>query len=339
MQFLVYLLFVGAAVFIIFAIWMLTSGRGADPTEKAQKRYRNLANPDDYDYGEGLSTKEDREKEVGRQRSIVKKEALSNIPVINKKLQEANWAQKLNDNLRQAKIPLDVGTFLMVCLGCGLIGSGFVYLLQGKVNPVFCTIALVIFAYIPIMYVKIVVAQREKKFTAQLPDALDLLASSVRAGLAFNAAIQNVADEMPDPMCDEFRAFAEELAFNVPMPIALEHFRARVPTVDVKFFCTAIMIQRETGGNLAEILDGLQKTVRERFRIIGQIKTLTAQGRMSGWVLGIMPIALGAIIYAMNPSYMGVLFEERLGHILLMVAGTMQFTGFMLIRKIVDIKV
>jgi len=340
MEFFLYALIVLAIAFILFGLWMLTGGGSTESGEKVQKRLRRLTNPEEIDFGEEIAEAEDQRKaKTRKQRSIVKKDAFGDIPALNQRLKHSSWAQVLSGNLQQAKIPLSVGTFLLVCLGCGIIGSGVVYMILGKVDVLWCSVACLPFMYMPILYVRIVVAQRMKRFTAQFPDALDLLGSSVRAGLAFNAAIQNVADEMPEPICDDFRILSDEFAFNVPLAEALQHLQDRAPTVDVKFFCTAVMIQRDTGGNLAEILDGLQKTIRERFRIIGQIKTLTAQGRMSGWVLGILPIALGAIIYVVNPDHVKLLFEERLGHLLLLVAGTMQLVGFLMIRKIVKVKI
>lgn len=334
-----YGMIIAAVGLILFGLFLLLAGPAGGAREKIQARLKRFSDPGEIDSAGTVSAIEARRKAKRKKRSIVKTEAFSDIPVVDKSLRSVPWAQKFNAQLRQAKIPLNVSTFLVVCFVTGCIGGGMVFVLRGQFDPIFCSVAFALFAYVPILYVRVAIAQRVKKFTAQFPDALDLLSSSVRAGLAFTAAIQNVADEMPEPICDEFRALAEELSFNIPMPECLDHFRARINTVDVKFFCTAVMIQKEAGGNLAEILDGLQKTIRERFRIYGQIRTLTAQGRLSGWVLGILPIALGGIIYVLNPQYIGLLFKERLGHMLLLAAGLMQVVGFVLIRHIVNIKV
>jgi tight adherence protein B len=338
-EFIIYILILFAIGFILFGISLLVGGTRLSPGEKMAARFRRLTDPRRLELGSSINVAEAARKAAKQRRPILKQQAFTDIPVLDKRLRQANWAQNLSENLRQIKMPVNLGTFMLICFGTGVIGAGIVFLLRGKVDLIFCTVAFLLFGYIPLMYVRVMVSQRVRRFTGQLPDALDLLSSSVRAGLAFTAAIQNVADEMPEPICDEFRVMADELSFNVPLPTVLDHFRARMDTVDVKFFCTAIMIQKEAGGNLAEILDGLQKTIRERFRIYGQIRTLTAQGRMSGWVLGILPIALGLIIYVLNPDYMSLLIKERLGHILLLIAGVMQLVGFAMIRKIVNIKV
>ena len=158
-----------------------------------------------------------------------------------------------------------------------------------------------------------------------------------RAG-TLNTAILNVAEETPDPVSDEFRIISDELNLGLDMSDVLRRFQQRVATQDVQFFVTALLIQGETGGNLSEVLDGLQKTIRERFRILRQVKTLTAQGRLSGWVVGIMPLALGIIVFILNPDYMKQLLTPE-GKKLLMVAAGFQILGLVLIRKIVNIKV
>jgi tight adherence protein B len=184
-----------------------------------------------------------------------------------------------------------------------------------------------------------VVTVRAKKFDAQFPDALDLLSSCVKSGMSLNAAVQNVAEEMPDPVADEFRIIADQLTFGEDLSKVLHRFADRMDSEDVQVFTTALMIQKETGGNLSEILDGLQQTIRERFRILRQVKTLTAQGRLSGWIVGLLPIALGGALYVFNPDYMGLLFTTKAGHWLIGIALTFQFLGMLMIRKIVDVKV
>ena len=193
--------------------------------------------------------------------------------------------------------------------------------------------------FAPWLFVAVKVRRRVKKFNSQLPDALDLLSSSVKAGQSLNAAIQNVADEMPDPVSDEFRIMSDELTFGVDFNLALRHLMTRVNTSDVRFFASSLMIQKETGGNLSEVLDGLQKTIRERFRILGQVKTLTAQGKLSGLIVGLLPVVLCALIYFANPDYMSDLFTKAKGRWMLGIAGGLQMTGVFLIFRIVNIKV
>jgi len=144
---------------------------------------------------------------------------------------------------------------------------------------------------------------------------------------------------MPDPIGDEFKIMADELSLGVDLGEALRHLNQRINTSDVQFFCTALVIQKEVGGNLSEVLDGLQKTIRERFRILRQVKVLTAQGRLSGWVVGILPIALGVVIYVIRPQYMQTLFTTNEGRKLLFGAAVLQLLGILMIRKVVNIKV
>jgi tight adherence protein B len=199
-------------------------------------------------------------------------------------------------------------------------------------------VAFALFGLAPYGYLMVTVTRRVKKFSAQFADALDLLAGCVKSGQSLNAAIQNVADEMPDPIGDEFRIMADELTFGEDLSKVLAHLRDRMNTEDVQIFCTALQIQKDVGGNLTEVLDGLQKTIRERFRILRQVKTLTAQGRLSGWIVGGLPVALGFVIYLCNPNYMKELFTPT-GQKLLIGAGVMELLGMLLIRKIVNIKV
>ena len=219
------------------------------------------------------------------------------------------------------------------------MGVAVALLWRRSFDPLLSSLFGLVLGASPAVYVYVKVKRRAKKFNAQLPDALDLLSSSVRAGQSLNAAIQNVADEMPEPISDEFKILSDELTFGVSFDAALRHLAIRVDTSDVRFLTTALTIQKETGGNLSEVLDGLEKTVRERFRILGQVKTLTAQGKLSGLIVGVLPLALCAFLYFANPDYMRPLFEDKMGHWLLGTAVGLQLMGILLIRRIVNIKV
>ena len=225
------------------------------------------------------------------------------------------------------------------CGGCALLGGCATILWGMRLHLILTPVATVIFMTLPFLYVRMAVGHRTKKFDRQFPDALDLLSSSVKSGQALNSAIQNVAEEMPEPVGDEFRTLSDELSFGAELTDTLRRFSERIDSPDVQFFCTALMIQKETGGNLSEVLDGLQKTIRERFRILRHVQTLTAQGRLSGWILGAMPFVLGAIIGFSNGNYMGQLFKTPEGHKLLIAALVLQALGVALIVKIVKIKV
>ena len=182
-------------------------------------------------------------------------------------------------------------------------------------------------------------SSRLRRFEEQFPDALDLLSRALRAGHALQAALGMVADELPDPVGPEFRKTFEQQNFGLPLNDALNELAERTGLVDVRFFVTAIAIQRETGGNLAEILDNLANVVRERFKLLRQVRVHTAHGRFTGYVLLALPAALGIALSFISPEHMHALFVERLGRMMLAGAGVMQTVGYFWIRQVIKIEV
>jgi tight adherence protein B len=180
---------------------------------------------------------------------------------------------------------------------------------------------------------------RLKRFEEHFPEALDLMARAVKAGHAFNTGIKMVADEMPEPVGPEFRKTFDEQNFGLPLKDALNNLGERIPILDVRFFVTAVLIQRETGGNLAEILENLAHVVRERFKILRQVRVYTAHGRFTGYVLLGLPAALSIALMFINPEHMNLLFREPIGQKLLMAAIGLQVMGYMWIKKVVKIEV
>ena len=181
--------------------------------------------------------------------------------------------------------------------------------------------------------------RRLRAFEEQFPEGLDLIARALKAGHAFATGLKMVADEMPEPVGPEFRKTFDEQNFGLPLKDALENLTHRVPLIDVRFFSTAVLIQRETGGNLSEILENLAHVVRERFKILRQGRVYTAHGRLTGYVLLALPAFLCIALSFINPQHMEVLFHERMGQMLLMAAAVMQFIGYMWIRQVVKIEV
>lgn len=339
MQYLILGLIFFSVAFAIFAVWLLVGNR-ENASQRIRERLQGVRKVDDYHLGESLATAEAQKREKkDKKRQAVKQTAFSNIPMLENKFGSRAWAERLHDRLRQAQLPLSVVSFMMVCGGCALLGGLLTVILYRGLNPILTPLAMLGFGAGPHVYLLITVAQRVNKFNSQFPDALDLLSSSVKSGQSLNNAIQNVAEEMPEPVSEEFGVMADELTFGEEPAKVLKNFQRRLDTEDVQVFCTALQIQRETGGNLSEVLDGLQKTIRERFRILRQVKTLTAQGRLSGWIVGILPVGLGAVLYVCNPDYIGLLFTTTTGHYLMIIAGVLQVIGMLLIRKIVNIKV
>jgi tight adherence protein B len=182
-------------------------------------------------------------------------------------------------------------------------------------------------------------AQRLKKFGAQLPEAMELVARALRAGHSLAAGLHVVADEMPDPIAKEFGRAYEEQNLGVSLDEALMHMCDRVPNLDLRFFVTSVNIQRQTGGDLAEILDRIGHVIRERFKILGQVKALTAEGRLSGIVLIAMPIGLFLMMLHMKPDYVSLLWTDPMGIKMSIGAIVLMIIGSYAIKKIVDIKV
>jgi tight adherence protein B len=192
---------------------------------------------------------------------------------------------------------------------------------------------------LPFLVLRIKRNRRMHAFEEQFPEALDLIARALKAGHAFATGLKMVADEMEDPVGPEFRKTFDEQNFGLPLKDSLENLTHRIPVLDVRFFSTAVLIQRETGGNLSEILENLAHVVRERFKILRQVRVYTAHGRLTGYVLLALPAFLSIALMFINPEHMNLLFRERMGQQMLMAAIVMQTCGFLWIKRIVKIEV
>ena len=238
--------------------------------------------------------------------------------------------------LEQADVGWSVGSLLLGILGLAT-GLGAVGLLVGGGR-----IALVLAAVgaaLPFLYLRRRTRRRVAAFEQGLPDAIDLLGRSIRAGHALTSGLEIVADELPDPVGAEFRQVFEEQKFGLPIRDSLLALADRIPLVDVRILVTAVLIQRESGGNLAEILDNIAYTIRERFKIRRELRIHTAQGRLTGYLLAVLPVVMGIVIFTVSPEYMSVLFEERAGRVALAGAAGLQVMGYLAIRRIIDIDI
>ena len=268
---------------------------------------------------------------------LLRDELLSGIPTLNKMLAKSARASVLQGWLSQAGLKVRAGKFLLACIAMtgflGLVG----YLLTRSTwfTPFFMAAG----AGIPVGVVVYRRNQRLKQFEELFPEAIDLLARAVRAGHAFTTALELIAQELNEPVASEFRQVFEEQKFGLPIRDALLNLAERVPIVDVKFFVTALMLQRETGGNLAEILDKLSYIIRERFKILRQVRVYTAQGRLTLMILMALPPSCVGLMMVVNPDFIKVLFTDTLGHVLVAAGLTMQTIGYFLIRRIIHIKV
>jgi tight adherence protein B len=268
---------------------------------------------------------------------LIKKELLSDVPAINKILLQFSHSSRLKKLINQADMKLKVSTFILISLILFAVGA-IVSNQFIRIIPVNILVGGTL-ASLPLLVVLYKRNRRFRKFEEFFPEALDLLTRAVKAGHAFNTGIQMIAEEMPDPIGQEFRIAYDEQNFGLPLKQALFNLIDRIPLLDLKFFVTAVLMQKETGGNLAEILTNLSHVIRERFKIMGEVRTFSAQGRLTGYILTAVPIAMGFILSMMNWEYMSALFKDEIGHYMLAIAGFCQILGYLIIRKIVKIKV
>lgn len=268
---------------------------------------------------------------------LARNELMSEIPWVNRTLISLQAALHLKRMLDQADLHITPSRLIMFSFMAGMLGA-----LAASVLTVFIPLMILaglICASLPLVHVYYRRKKRFDKFLEQLPDALDLISRALSAGHAFSEALHMVSVEMPDPVATEFRKAYEEQNLGLSVKLALENLTARMPILDLKMCVTAILIQRETGGNLAEILEKVAYTIRERFRILGDLKTLTTSSRMSAWLLCGLPIFVAVMVTVMNPEYMSVLWKDPRGHYLIAAAMFMQVTGMLIVRKILKIKI
>ncbi|HEU4594465.1 MAG TPA: type II secretion system F family protein [Pyrinomonadaceae bacterium] len=268
---------------------------------------------------------------------LARNELLSEIPALNRLLVSMPVAARIRRMLDQADLHITVTRLVMLSLMAGMLAALAVSMLT--ISTLFVVGAGVAATSVPFVHVAYKRRRRLHAFLALLPDALDLMSRALQAGHSFAETLHMIAVEMPEPVSTEFRKTYEEQNLGLSLKLALENLAQRVPLLDLKLCITAIMIQRETGGNLAEILEKVGYTIRERFRILEDLKTLTTSSRMSAWILCGLPAFVAAAVSFMNPEYMSILWSDPRGHKLLFAAAIMQVSGMLIIRKILKIKI
>jgi tight adherence protein B len=248
------------------------------------------------------------------------------------------FAHNISTQLARANLKLTPGEYLMLTV-TSVLGTGVLaYVIMHK-NIIMVFGGLVLGFFLPRFYVKYRQNKRLKDFNGQLGDAINLLANGLRSGYSLLQAMDAVAREMPAPMSEEFQRVVREIGLGISNERAMNNMLRRIPSDDLDLMITAINVQHEVGGNLAEILETISHTIRERIRIKGEIRVLTAQGMISGYVISFLPLGLGLILYAMNPIYIGAMFQEPCGWAMI-ATGTISTTiGYIAIRKIVNIEV
>jgi tight adherence protein B len=269
--------------------------------------------------------------------ALLRDEVLSRIPAFDTLLRRSERVSLLQKMLAQANIDVRAGNFLMLCAVSALALGAIAFIAGGAV--LFGWAGALLGFFIPYAYASHMRTRRFQKFEEKFPEAIDTLARSVRAGHAFTTALEMIANEVSEPVAGEFRQLYEEQKFGLPVRDALLNLADRIPLVDVKFFVTAVMLQRETGGNLAEILDNLSYVIRERFKILRQVRVHTAQGRLTMVLLMALPPTIVVLMLMLNPGFIRPLFTDPVGHALIVGGITLQTMGYFVIRRIIRIQV
>jgi tight adherence protein B len=322
MGFLVALLTFVIVIVVFLAIYMLTGG---DTKQDVVRRRMEAVR------------KAERRGDVSTTLKLARDEMLSSVPVVHRLMLHWAWSVRLQENISQAGLTMKAGKLVLMsaCLAMGT------WLIVGLFYPQF-PVAIILglgAGAAPFGVISYLREKRMRQFEERFPEALDLLGRAVRAGHAFTTGLEMIAKESPEPIASEFRTTFEEQNFGLPLRDALLNMTERIPSIDVRFFVTALLIQKETGGNLAEILDGLARVIRDRFRIYREVKVRTAQGRLTAGILIALPIFMMIILSTLNPTYMRVLYEDPRGPVILTVAAAMQVIGSIMLWKIIHIEV
>jgi tight adherence protein B len=319
------IILVFAGVFAVAALLLIASGTGA--AQKAKQVQATL------DSALATESQEMRDQIV----NLRKNEQFSAIPWINNRLGKLELGPQLQALIHQADLQWTAGSLLLMCGVSFALPALLVHWKTG--SWLFGLLAGLVIGFAPIGFVLFKRSKRFKAFEKELPQACDLMVSALRAGQSLIAAMGMVSRECVDPLGGEFRTCFEEQNFGLELKMAIENLLHRVPLQDLRIVCTAILIQKESGGNLAEVLDKTAHVIRERFRLKREVATRTAQGRMTGWVLTLLPVVLGIALYMVNPEMMSLLWKRDIGIKLLYAASAMIVIGGLIIRKIVNMDV
>lgn len=309
-------------LFLTYALFLLASRKSDARHSRLQQRVMEALR--DYENAQSEPVQISRADSIGGSETI------------NKILTSLDFVNKLDQMIGQADVHITVSRLLTFSILAGVMAALAAFTLFNIVPVV---VIFFMAAAVPILSVALKRRKRLRKFNAQLPDTLDLLSRSLAVGHAFSEALHQVASEMPDPISSEFRVTFEEQKLGLGTKAALDRLAERVPLADLRLCITAIHIQRETGGNLAEILEKVSQTIRERFKFMEDFRTLTTSSRASGWILCALPFALVFFLTLLSPEYMSVLLYDSRGHYVITFAIIWQILGMLLIRKFLNIRV
>lgn len=312
-----------AAVSLIVILFMLPMAVQDSPQARIKRRLTTIGRLDQVSRAE--------------MQSILKTSIYSQIPWVNEILSRWQFIHSLDLRLERANVDMTPGMFLLCSVGAG----GVAFLLSailGQPTSV-CLIFALIALFCPFIYLQFIIWKRMRKFLEQFPDGLDMIAQSLQAGLGLTQSMVFVAKEMPDPMGTEFSVFIEEVNLGLPLGDALKKFEERMNLPEVRLFNTALMVQREVGGSLAELLNKLSNIIRDRFRIERLIKSLTAQNRISAWTVCSVPPFLAFFMFLREPEMMNKFVANPIGRGMLAAALVLEVCGILVFRKIIKIHI
>lgn len=278
------------------------------------------------------------ERKARKGPALIQAEAPQHGRLVMRLAGQLRLIERLRALIEQAGLKWDVARTLHGCLALFLAGFAFVWYL----TPAFRSLAApvgIACGLMPIVYILRVRRDRLRKFEEMFPEGLEFLARSMRAGHAFTVSLELIHTEFQEPLAGEFRRVFDEQNLGLPLEMAFQKFAERVPLMDVRFFVSAVLLQKRTGGNLAELLDKLAYLIRERFKLRGRIRAISAHGRMTGTVLSLIPVVVALIMSWVNPDLISFFFRDELGRMMMGAAIGLQVIGYMVIRKIVAIEV
>ena len=323
---------IALVVFLLVALLVFAIGSFLDQRNAQARMLRDR-----------LATVQHAEQQSTDELALLRDEMMSKIPALDSLLRRSERMANFQIFLEQADLKVRAGNILLLCVVSAVVVGVIGYFVAGSLPPnqaiLFVMVGVVVGGVLPYSYASYRRTKRFQKFEELFPNAIDTLARAVRAGHAFTTALELIANEISEPIASEFRKLFEEQKFGLPVRDALMNLAARMPLVDVKFFVTAVMLQRETGGNLAEILDNLSYVIRERFKIMRQVRVYTAQGRLTMLLLMGLPPIIVVVMLTTNPMFIRPLFADPIGHTLVVGGIVLQTIGYFVIRKIIQIQV
>jgi tight adherence protein B len=265
------------------------------------------------------------------------RDQLSAVALLDRLLRRSeSLVRPVQSLVTKSGVPVTTAAALMGSVFFGLVAAGVLLYLSTSV--LLALVGAAAAAWLPMLFLRFEADKRLVVFEEQFPEAVDLMARALRAGHALTTSLQMVGEEVPDPVGGEFRQLFEQQNYGMSLPEALRVFAGRVPLLDARFFVTALLTQRETGGNLSEVLDNLASVIRERFKVKRQVRVMSAHGRITGWVLALMPPVLAIVLFAVSPAQMRLLIDDPMGVNMVVGAVILQLIGVLAIRKIVNIE-